>query len=135
MDQDRISSMNDTELLRELVRSRQRDSIYIKAGAAALLILTVMFIVLAAVVLPRTFATLERVDTLVEETNAMVAQANESLDNIDRMVSNVNGLVEDNTQSIEEALKGIAGIDINALNDAVKRLGDAVAPLARLFGG
>lgn len=135
MDQDRISSMNDTELLRELVRSRQRDSIYIKAGAAALLILTVMFIVLAAVVLPRTFATLERVDTLVEETNAMVAQANESLDNIDRMVSNVNGLVEDNTQSIEEALKGMAGIDINALNDAVKRLGDAVAPLARLFGG
>lgn len=135
MNNNDLDTMTDSELLREILRDRRQNAIYVRTAAIAAVVIAVLFIVSTAVVVPKTLKTLERVDALVEQTNAMVAQANESLDNIDRMVSDVNGLVESNTASLEQALEGIAGIDIGALNDAIQKLGDTVAPLARLFGG
>ena len=92
-----------------------------------------------------------RVSALVSDANAITAQAKEMMPQAAQAVSdaqqvaqqlkdaNPQQLLENlNGESMEELKKAVdvlESIDIEALNEAVDNLGQAVSPLARLFGG
>ena len=102
-----------------------------------------------------------RISALVSDANAITAQAKEMLPqaaqavsdaqqvaqqlkdaNPQQLLENLNGLSQQGqqalTESMEELKKAVdvlESIDIEALNEAVDNLGQAVSPLARLFGG
>ena len=102
-----------------------------------------------------------RVSALVSDANAITAQAKEMMPqaaqavsdaqqvaqqlkdaNPQQLLENLNGLSQQGqqalTESMEELKKAVdvlESIDIEALNEAVDNLGQAVSPLARLFGG
>ena len=59
------------------------------------------------------------IETIAEEIQE--AQLVEILNNVDGLLEETNGK--------------ISALDVDGLNKAVKNLGDAVAPLAKLFGG
>ena len=96
-----------------------------------------------------------RVSALVSDANAiMMPQAAQAVSdaqqvaqqlkdaNPQQLLENLNGLSQQGqqalTESMEELKKAVdvlESIDIEALNEAVDNLGQAVSPLARLFGG
>ena len=64
-----------------------------------------------------------------------MGEVNNSLDGMNKMISNVDTVLTDNTEAMSEAIKKISDIDIEGLNDSIKKLNDAVDALNRLFGG
>lgn len=70
----------------------------------------------------------ESVMSNLETVTADLAQAD-----LAGMVDNVDTLVTSSQAGLEEALKKINTMDIDALNKAIKTLSDVVEPLAKFF--
>ena len=55
-----------------------------------------------------------------------------SLDGMNKMISNVDTVLTDNTEAMSDAIKKIGDIDIDGLNDSIKKLNGAVDGLNKI---
>ena len=70
----------------------------------------------------------------------MVSHADAAIENITAMCSsiaqmgdNMNSFITENAQTVAEVMEKIEAVDFQGLNNAIKNLGDVVAPLAKFF--
>ncbi len=126
-----IDEMTDRELQEQILKyqrsSARKGSILAFAG-----VLLVLLAVLAGYILiPKAVNTLRGVDILVEDTSRVVLEAESSLEDINEMVRNINEVVELNNEDLTTSIQKISEIDIEALNDSIKKFGDAIEPIAQ----
>lgn len=134
--------MNDRdELLEKLVKNSAKQLFYTRVTTLAALILVAVVIACLAVIMPKVTET-------VENANAILAQASETItlvdstlesvtemsESITTMGTNMDTFITENSESIEQIMTKLDGIDFEGLNNAIADLGDVVEPLAEFFG-
>lgn len=128
-----ISEMTEKELLEEIVRNQRKNGICMLAAALSGLLAAALMLFLVFSVVPKATETLSNIDTLIENSNEMLEQAESSLSDIEKMVNNVNDLVEENEEIVNSTLKSIEGLNFDALNKSISNLSDAIEPLTKFF--
>ena len=125
--------LNGNELIREILKEQKRHT-----GAAWI---TAFFAALAAagmvaaliLVVPKALTTMKNVDQVMTAIGVTAEHANKTMDEIDQMVGNVNELVMENTEDVDAALDQITSIDIETLNESIRKLNEVVEPLSKMF--
>ena len=85
----------------------------------------------AATLIPRINTTFQSLDLIMEDLNVITSELAEA--DLEKMITDVDNLVTSSEQSVQDALQKVNEIDIDTLNNAIKNLNDAVAPLANFF--
>ena len=125
--------LNGNELIREILKEQKRHTgaAWITAFFAAL---TAAGMVAALIlVVPKALTTMKNVDQVMTAIGVTAEHANKTMDEIDQMVGNVNELVMENTEEVDAALDQITSIDIETLNESIRKLNEVVEPLSRMF--
>ena len=103
-------------------------------------ITTLMITLLSATIITTLAWGLPTFNNLVENVDIAIVQLTTVMGDIEtiakeiqeaelvKILNNVDGLLEETNEKI-------SALDVDELNQAVKNLGDAVSPLAKLFGG
>ena len=65
----------------------------------------------------------------------LVPRALSTLRSVETMVQNTNALIEENAEELTGTVTQISRIDFEGLNDSIQDLQDIISPIARLFGG
>ena len=65
----------------------------------------------------------------------LVPRALSTLRSVETMVENTNALIEDNAGALTDTVSQFSRIDFEGLNDSIQDLQDIISPIARLFGG
>ena len=120
----------DTAEQKELQKKRLTLS---KVSTAMVALLTVIIMISLAWILP-TFNNLAKtadvaiaqLTTVMQDIEVIAKEIQEA--NLVNILKNVNGLLEETNEKI-------TALDVNELNQALKNLGDALSPLAKMFGG
>lgn len=124
MEQLKVSGAN-----REKYARRQYFMSQITAAASLVLLGIVLYA--TATLLPKANTSFQNLDTVIQNLDTVTAELAEA--DLNEMIGNINGLVTSSEQNIQEALTQVNSIDIDTLNQAIKNLSDAVAPLADFF--
>lgn len=109
--------MDSRELMAEVLKNQRRELRHARLESLANLALLAVLLVAMMVVVPTAVRTLEHVES--------------SLDAVDTLVVNMNAVVVDNTDAASKAMEKINAVDFDRLNAAIGSLNDVVEPLAR----
>ena len=110
----RAGESEELELLREIAGNSKRQARGIRVIMGFAIGIFAVFAAAAVLLVPRALSTLRSVETMVQNTNA---------------------LIEENAQGLTDTVTQISRIDFEGLNDSIQDLQDIISPIARLFGG
>ena len=65
----------------------------------------------------------------------LVPRALSTLRSVETMVQNTNALIEENAEALTGTVEQFSQIDFEGLNSSIQDLQDIISPIARLFGG
>ena len=99
--------------------------------ALASVIILAVVIYISATLIPQVHTTLQSVNYMMEDLNSVTSELAEI--DLEEMIKNVDALVVSSETSIQDAMKKLNALDVETLNEAIRNLNDAVAPLANLF--
>ena len=99
--------------------------------ALASVIILAVVIYISATLIPQVHTTLQSVNYMMEDLNSVTSELAEI--DLEEMIKNVDALVVSSETSIQDAMKKLNALDVVTLNEAIRNLNDAVAPLANLF--
>ena len=123
--------------LTALLKEGRKHSKLLRILMATNIVLTIGVLIILITVVPRVVSMTSNVQDLVKKAEASLSaieelteQAGTSLDGIDEMVQNANTILEGNASGMNEALGNFNSVDFERLNEAIRSLADAVAPLA-----
>ena len=116
----------------ELLQEQKKQTTLLRMLMIANVILLLVLLVSAAILIPRTTAMLKNTETSLQQVEELTAQAKESLSGIDEMVTNANAVLSENAEGMNEAIGNFNDVDFAALNQTIRDLSEAVAPLANL---
>ena len=128
-----VEELKDRELMQEILKAQKQNSFSAWINTISNVLAAAVMIVILILVVPQALSTMKKVDEMVTKTSAIVEHADSSLNEIDKMVGNVNTLVEENTEDVDAALDKITAIDIESLNESIRKLNEAIEPLTGLF--
>ena len=159
IDEERLASVKNEDLkvlatlLQEIRDENARERKYAKTQmrmavftSLTSLIIIILVAIGVAFIVPRILVVVNQADTIMQQTNDLVTQAETVMTNMEQvtnelakaditgMLEDVDSLVVSSEESMSEALKKVTDIDIDSLNDAIKDLGSIVSPLAKLLG-
>ena len=104
----------EVKLLREIARNTKKQTLGVRVIMIFSIAAFAVFAATAVLLVPRALSTLRSVETMVENTNA---------------------LIEENAEELTDTVAQFSRIDFEGLNGAIQDLQDIVSPIARLFGG
>ena len=150
----KYEDMTEKELLIEILKSQKQDAKSEKVSAVANGLLVVVLIAALAILLPPVLKTLAVVNTTLETTNGILAQATVTieqantavaevgtfigsaegtLEDLGTVLDSVNTLVVDNTGYLTESMENLSNIDFEGLNNSISSLESIVTPLAKMM--
>ncbi len=127
----KIEEMTDRELQEQILKYQRGSAARQAVLAIAAVLLVVLMAYVSLMLVPKAMETMRNVDQLATDTNRVVMQAESSLGDIDKMVHNINEVVELNNEDLTVSIQKISEIDIESLNDSIKKFGDAIEPIAQ----
>ncbi|MBQ7708217.1 MAG: hypothetical protein IJT72_10630 [Lachnospiraceae bacterium] len=125
-----IDSLNEKELLKELLKAQKKTLLQTRIAAVTSFIFCVAMGISLCIIIPRFTKTLEHANSTLEKTDTMVENAKQSFANIDEMVEKVDVLVTTNTETVNQVMEDIENIKFDELNQAIEDFSDVVEPLA-----
>ena len=130
------------ELLAAILKTQKKTArrAGITAFAHALLILVLLAVIAGGIfIVPRVMEIADRAKNVLVEAETLIAEVREIAGNTGTMVENANtviseagAMIEQNTGAVTEAVQKLNGVDFEKLNEAIRNLNDAVAPLGAL---
>ena len=101
------------------------------------LVLVIALIAAAVILIPRTRAMSERVNTLMEQAKSTMKNTADSLskfnklgEDAEELIKNANKMVADNAGAVTETVNKLNEVDFVTLNEAIQNLNTAIKPLA-----
>ncbi len=104
----------ELKLLREIAGNTRKQARGVRVIMGFVIAAFAVFAAAAILLVPRALSTLRSVETMVENTNA---------------------LIEENAEELTDTVAQFSRIDFEGLNDSIQDLQDIINPIARLFGG
>lgn len=95
------------------------------------IVILAVVLYISATLIPQVHTTLQSVNYMMEDLNVITDELASA--DLEQMINNVDQLVISSETSIQDALKQLNSLDIETLNQAIRNLNDAVAPLASFF--
>lgn len=95
------------------------------------IVILAVVLCISATLIPQVHTTLQSVNYMMEDLNVITDELASA--DLEQMINNVDQLVISSETSIQDALKQLNSLDIETLNQAIRNLNDAVAPLASFF--
>ena len=71
-------------------------------------------------------------ETLIAEVREIAGNTGTMVENANTVISEAGAMIEQNTGAVTEAVQKLNGVDFEKLNEAIRNLNDAVAPLGAL---
>lgn len=127
---------NDPEQSREeqqeLILLMRRQNRLMKALLSCFLIITILSVMTAAILLPRTFRIMNQAETAVANLTAVSESLAEA--DLDGMIKDTRTLIQDSSAGITQTMEKLDQIEFDKLNQAISDFQATIAPLAKLFG-
>ena len=120
----KYADSTDHDLLVELVKLEKKTSKRTGIVAFSMVVIAAVVLASAVLIVPKVVTTLTAAETTLEHATNLMGEVNNSLDGMNKMISNVDTVLTDNTEAMSEAIKKISDIDIEGLNDSIKKLND-----------
>jgi len=118
------------ETLRELLVYQKKELRHTRFVFMVNLILTLLLAITLAVVVPHVLKLVNEADATLSEVNVLVDDANEMVGQAQVLIENANTMVTENTEAVTETVQKLNAVDFDSLNEAIRNLNDATAPLA-----
>lgn len=122
----------ETELLSELVKLQKKTAKRTGVVAFSMIVIAAVVLASAVLIVPKVMTTLMAAETTLEQATTLMGDVKNSLDGMNKMISNVDTVLTDNTEAMSDAIKKIGDIDIDGLNDSIKKLNGAVDGLNKI---
>lgn len=108
--------------------------------AVACCVMTAALLIVLLKIIPPLLGTLDKAVGAIDTAVEAIDQASNTLELVDDTLVDIQGLFEEDglvgqsSEALTQATEKISRMDIEALNKAIKELGDVVEPLAEFFG-
>ena len=122
----------ETELLAEMVKLQKKTAKRTGVVAFSMIVIAAVVLASAVLIVPKVMTTLMAAETTLEQATTLMGDVKNSLDGMNKMISNVDTVLTDNTEAMSDAIKKIGDIDIDGLNDSIKKLNGAVDSLNKI---
>ena len=122
----------ETELLAEMVKLQKKTAKRTGVVAFSMIVIAAVVLASAVLIVPKVMTTLMAAETTLEQATTLMGDVKNSLDGMNKMISNVDTVLTDNTEAMSDAIKKIGDIDIDGLNDSIKKLNGAVDSLDKI---
>ena len=122
----------ETELLAEMVKLQKKTAKRTGVVAFSMIVIAAVVLASAVLIVPKVMTTLMAAETTLEQATTLMGDVKNSLDGMNKMISNVDTVLTDNTEAMSDAIKKIGDIDIDGLNDSIKKLNGAIDSLNKI---
>lgn len=114
---------NNEELLKQILKATEEGTKSQKRATRMLIGVLLVFVIVAAILVPQVIATLNHV-------NSLLMQAEDAVSTIKDTSTQVSQMVSDNAVPLTESVQKLTTLDIEGLNKAITDLQDAIGPMA-----
>jgi uncharacterized protein YoxC len=136
MDRD-LRSMEEKELLQELVMAQRQGLRLRRVGTAALVILAIAFVVCLVILVPRVSQTLRLTESAFDTMQQTAQHLNSSLDALDAAGTELSKFTSENTETLGRFFELLGQIDLQGMTESIQKFNELAERLSsgfRLFG-
>ena len=131
-----LKSMTDAEqtmLLRKMIERQDHDIKLSRVIAFAECALLAVLIIIFAVLIPRFFKTVNKVDSTMEQVDELIVQAQSSMSGVMVLVEDADSVITANDTAIADAIENFNSVDFDSLNESIASLAKIVKPILEVL--
>jgi len=118
-----------TRLLQKMIERQERDIKVSRITAFAECALLAVLIMVFAILVPRFYATVHRVEETMDEVDILVDHAEESLSEVTNFAKDADEVIEANGEKVSLAIDNFNSVDFESLNKSISEIAEVIEPV------